>query len=201
MVGLASRADPGSPATAPADEPAPARLPAAPPAFDDLYERYADPVLTYCYLRLGSWEEAEDAAQQIFVNVYRALPRFRAEHGSPRSWLFAVAHNEVANRHRYRGRHRTLPLTEAAALFDPAPVPEEAAVAADERERLRGLLAGLSEDQRRVVELRLAGLRDGEIAAVLRRSPGAVRAVQARAVARLRDLRDRPARPSGETDG
>jgi RNA polymerase sigma-70 factor (ECF subfamily) len=175
------------------------RTAAEPLNFDDLYEQYVDAILNYCYSRLGTWEEAEDAAQQIFVNAYRALPRFEARHGSLRSWLFTVAHNEVANRHRYRARHRTLSLTEATELFDPAPVPEEMVVISDHRERLRTLLASLSEDQRRVVELRLAGLRDGEIATVLGRSPGAVRGVQARAVARLRDLLHRSSLPSGET--
>jgi RNA polymerase sigma-70 factor (ECF subfamily) len=168
-----------------------------PLAFDDLYARYADPILKYCYYRLGTWEEAEDAAQQIFVNVYRALPRFQVHHSSVRSWLFSVAHNEVANRHRHRARHPTLPLTEATGLFDPAPLPEEVAVITDHQDHLRTLLAHLSEDQRRVVELRLAGLRDGEIAAVLGRSPGAVRGVQARAVARLRELCERASVPPG----
>ena len=178
-----------------------ALTPADPLAFDDLYARFADPILNYCYYRLGTWEEAEDAAQQIFVNAYRALPRFQVRDSSLRSWLFSVAHNEVANRHRYRARHRTLPLTEAAGLFDPAPLPEDLAVMADHQQRIHVLLASLSEDQRRVVELRLAGLRDGEIAAVLGRSPGAVRGVQARAVARLRELRDQASRASGETHG
>ena len=50
------------------------------------------------------------------------------------------------------------------------------------------MLAQLSPDQRQVVELRLAGLRSNEIGDVLGRSRGAVDAIQARAVARLREL-------------
>jgi RNA polymerase sigma-70 factor (ECF subfamily) len=204
VVQLAWRSDPGSHATESAGTAPATHFPAAPAdpvAFDDIYDRYADAILNYCFHRLGTWEEAEDAAQQIFVNAYRALPRFQVRDGSLRSWLFTVAHNEIANRHRYQARHRTLPLTEAAAVFDPAPLPEEMAVVIDQQERLRRMLPCLSEDQRRVVELRLAGLRDGEIAAVLGRSPGAVRGVQARAVARLRDLRDRGPREQGATHG
>jgi RNA polymerase sigma-70 factor (ECF subfamily) len=163
---------------------------ADPLAFDKIYERYADSVLNYCYYRLGSWEDAEDAAQQIFINAYAALPRFqdRRQQGSFRSWLFTVAHNEVANRRRGHARHPTLPLTEALVLSDPAPMPEELAVSADAQEYVRTLLAGLSDDQRRVLELRIAGLTDVEIAAVLGRTRGAVRGVQARGIARLRAL-------------
>jgi RNA polymerase sigma-70 factor, ECF subfamily len=201
VVRLAVRSDPGPFVTETVDGAAVAQTAADTLTFDALYERYADPVLNYCYHRLGVWEEAEDAAQQVFVNAYRALPRFQVRQGSLRSWLFTVAHNEIANRRRYQARHRTLPLAEAAELFDPAPLPEDQAVMTDHQERLRAWLLTLSEDQRRVVELRLAGLRDGEIAAVLGRSPGAVRAVQARAVARLRDLRDRASWAPGETHG
>ena len=77
-------------------------------AFTTLYERYADPVLNYCYHRLGTWAEAEDAAQQVFLHVYTALGRFRDREGSFRSWLFTVAHHEVANRQRGQRRHPTV---------------------------------------------------------------------------------------------
>ena len=66
-------------------------------------------VLNYCYHRLGTWSEAEDAAQQVFLHAYTALGRFRDREGSFRSWLFTVAHHEVANRRRGQRRHPTVP--------------------------------------------------------------------------------------------
>ena len=39
--------------------------------FDQLFDQYGDSVLNYCYYRLGTWEEAEDAAQQVFVNALK----------------------------------------------------------------------------------------------------------------------------------
>jgi RNA polymerase sigma-70 factor (ECF subfamily) len=157
-------------------------------AFDALYARYADPVLNFCYYRLGRWDEAEDAAQQVFVNVYAALGRFQDCRGSFRAWLFTIAHHEVANRRRHRRRHPILSLDEGDDYRDPDPKPEELAVVADRQDRVRMLLDQLSDDQRRVLELRLAGLTDTEIGGVLGRTPGAVRGVQARGVARLRVL-------------
>jgi RNA polymerase sigma-70 factor (ECF subfamily) len=157
-------------------------------AFTTLYERYADPVLNYCYHRLGTWAEAEDAAQQVFLHAYTALGRFRDRDGSFRSWLFTVAHHEVANRRRGQRRHLTVPLMEADTLPDQAASPEDQAIATDRQDRVRDLLSRLSDDQRRVLELRFAGLTDVEIAAVLGRQPGAVRGVQARGVAHLRQL-------------
>ena len=160
-------------------------------AFYLLFERYGDPVLNYCYYRLGTWEEAEDAAQQVFANAFAAIGRFRdrgSDGGSVRSWLFTIAHHEVSNRRRAVVRHPQSPLDTAFDLIDPGPSPEELAVAADRQGRVLGLISQLSRDQRQAVELRLAGLTDREIAAVLGKSPGAVRVTQTRAVARLRGL-------------
>jgi RNA polymerase sigma factor (sigma-70 family) len=158
-------------------------------AFDQLFARYADPVLNYCYYRLGTWEEAEDATQQVFVNAYTSLHRFRGqEESSFRSWLFTIAHHEVVNRGRASARRRGAPLDAAMDVTAAEPSPEELAIAAEQQGRVLALLNELSSDQRRVIELRLAGLTDGEIGQVLARSPGAVRAVQARAVANLRAL-------------
>ena len=158
-------------------------------AFAPLYARYADPVYRYCHRRLGNPEAAADATSQVFVKALAALPRFRA--GSFRSWLFAIAHNTVVDDLRRARADATL---EAGAdRPDPGPSPEELAVAADEGRTLRAVLAGLSDDQRHVVELRLAGLSDREIAAVLGRSLAATKMLQVRAVARLRLLLGVPA--------
>jgi RNA polymerase sigma-70 factor (ECF subfamily) len=158
-----------------------------PLAFDQLVDRYADPILTYCFYRLGAWEEAEDAAQQIFTNAWSALGRFE-ERGPFRSWLFTIAHHHVVNRRRGFARHASVPLEFAADIDDPSPTPEELAIAADHQGRVLALFSQLSLDQRRVMELRLAGFSDTEIAALLGRSPGAIRAVESRAIARLRAL-------------
>jgi RNA polymerase sigma-70 factor (ECF subfamily) len=161
---------------------------ADPLTFDRLYDRYDDSILTYCYYRLGTWEDAEDAAQQVFANAYARLGAFRDGPGSFRAWLFTIAHHEVANRKRGRARHPAAPFDAARDVADAGPTPEELAIAADHQGRALALLSHLSPDQRQVVEFRFAGLSDAEIGTVLGRSPGAVRAVQARAVARLRDL-------------
>lgn len=164
----------------------------APHRFEPLFRRYWEPVLRYCALRLGR-DEAEDVASEVFVAAYAGLPRFRDRgedgSGSFRSWLFTIAHHEVANRHRYRARHPAHPWTDdAAGIADPDGSPERAALAADERARLLALLEQLPERSREVVALRLAGLTDREIADVLGIRGDAVRQAQSRAIAQLRTL-------------
>ena len=154
-------------------------------AFTLLYRRYVDRVYRYCYHRLGSKETAEDAPSQIFTNVLAALPGYRAERPF-RSWLFAIAHNVVVD--LYRARRDERPLDGVAAMLDTTRSPEELALAAEETQLLRDLLAELTIDQARIIELRLAGLSEVEIGRVLGRSPGAIRAAQFRALGRLRSL-------------
>ncbi len=152
-------------------------------AFAALYDRYFDPVYRYCYHRLGSREAAEDATSQIFLQVLTALPRYQ-EVGTFRSWVFTIAHNVITN--RVRARHPNEPLETAREQADPGPLPEELALAADEQRALAAGVATLPPDQRRAVELRLAGLTGPEIARVLGRSHAAVKMLQLRAVDRLR---------------
>jgi RNA polymerase sigma factor (sigma-70 family) len=159
-----------------------------PAGYAALYGRYWEAVFRYCYYRLADWQEAEDAASQVFVDAFARLGAFRDRGDSFRPWLFTIAHNEVVGRYRRQGRRLFAPLAAAFRLVDPAPSPEERAIAADEHGRALALLAQLPEDQRRVCELRLAGLTGKEVAAVLGKSHDAVRAAQWRAETRLRTL-------------
>lgn len=162
-----------------------ARARADPRAFAPLYRRYVDRIYRYCYRRLGSREAAEDATAAVFAKALAALPKYRD--GSFRGWLFAIAHNTIVSEFRTRAARPEGVLADAEALVDPAPLPEEAALAAEARASVLGLLPRLTDDQRRVLELRLAGLSGSEIAAVLGRSHGSVRVTQFRAIARLRE--------------
>ncbi len=161
-----------------------------PHEFAALFTRYWDVVLRYCRLRLLDRQEAEDAASQVFVDAYAGLHHFadRGVEGSFRAWLLTIAHHEVVNRHRYRTRHPASPLDAAGDVRDQNPSPEHAAIAAGDLAQVVALLGQLPVRSREVVELRLAGLTDREIAAVLGVSGEAVRQAQSRAVSRLRGL-------------
>jgi RNA polymerase sigma-70 factor (ECF subfamily) len=159
-----------------------------PAAFAPLFDRYWDQVFRFCYYRLGDWQEAEDAAGQVFVNTLDGLRRYRPaqREDSFRCWLFTIAYNVVSNAYRHRARHPVGPLEAAAAREHPGPSPEDLAIAADDHRKLATLLSRLPEEQRELLELRLAGLTAVEIARVLGRSHDAIRKAESRAIRALR---------------
>jgi RNA polymerase sigma-70 factor (ECF subfamily) len=172
---------------------------ADPYAFAPLYARYAPLVLSYCRRRIADPEAAADATSLIFIRALTGLPAFRPDRsrtGSTfRSWLFTIAHNVVVDMHRRHRRHVSLdvPVTSGAPgdhpwLVDPGATPEELVIRGDASERVREMLRRLPERQRRIVELRLAGLTGAEIAETVGMTPSAVKSAQFRAYATLRDL-------------
>ena len=165
-------------------------------AFTPLYQRYVDSIYRFCYRRLGTREEAEDATSVTFQKALRSLGSF--QRGSFRAWLFAIADRTTLDRLR-RGK-REQPLEHAFLIPDRAQGPEEYALGADARHRLREALASLTADQRRVIELRLSGLDTAEIAQALERNRNAIDALQFRAVQRLRQVLI-DAHPEGLLDG
>ncbi|MEA2523782.1 MAG: hypothetical protein QOF73_1009 [Thermomicrobiales bacterium] len=162
-------------------------------AFGVLYDRYAAPVYRYCYRRLGERAAAEDATSGTFLRAMEALPAFRG--GSFRGWLFAIAHSVVVNGTRRRIEQA---LDDTYEAVDLAASPEEMAVANDDRRQIVQLLASLPEEQRRVIELRLAGLTGNEIADSVGKSVAAVKMLQHRAMQRFRRTLATPTAPGVE---
>jgi RNA polymerase sigma-70 factor, ECF subfamily len=157
-------------------------------AYEEIVHRYQQVAFRTAYVITGSAEEAEDAAQEGFIKAYRALGTFRAG-VDPRPWLLRIVANEARNRVRSSGRRRGLELrlAEGFRQGDAAPSPEAAAVAAEDRERLIGLLNALDEDDRNVIAMRYLLELDGEeTAAALGIPEGTVKSRLSRALARLR---------------
>src|SRR3954467_1369927 len=84
--------------------------------FESLYSRHARDVYGYALGVLGSSADAEDVTQTTFLNAYRALQGGQRPR-TPRSWLFAIAHNVCRQRFRQAARRpREVELHEAFAV-------------------------------------------------------------------------------------
>jgi RNA polymerase sigma-70 factor (ECF subfamily) len=162
-----------------------------PAAFAPIYEHYVDAIYGFCQNRVSDPELAADLTSQIFIKAISALPRYQAQTNqtSFRSWLFTIARNVVIDHHRTSNPHRSITDPDAPIdLRDPAQSPEDHALTADLRRSLQVAMATLTDGQRHIVELRLAGLTGPEIADVLGMHIAAVKSLQFRAYSKLRDL-------------
>ena len=156
-------------------------------AFRTLYERYARPMFAFCHHLVRDAARAEELAQDVFVNLYRARDRYQPK-ARFRTFLDRVASNHCLNELR-----RPLPPSRRAegrdeAAWDPdtlpsgAAGPEELARGKALESAVRDLLARLPEKQRAALVLRrFEGLSYEEIAQVLDTTVSAVKSLVHRA--------------------
>jgi RNA polymerase sigma-70 factor (ECF subfamily) len=156
-------------------------------AFARLYDLYVGRLYRYVYLRVGNESDAEDLTQQIFLQAWRAIGRYRRTRAPFVAWLLVIAHNLVVS--FYRGQKDVRRLAMEPANEARWANPEEETLAAQEREAVRRAVARLNPDQQQVVTMRYLEQCDhSTIAAVLGKSEGTVRVILHRALRALRDL-------------
>lgn len=161
-------------------------------AFAVLYGGLAPKVAGY--LRVQGARDVDDLTSEVFLAGFRAIGSFAGDEAQLRSWVFTIAHRRLTDERRRLGRR---PVADAA----PTDVTSGVDVADDAIEslgegRARALCARLGDDQRDVMLLRLVGgLTVTEVAVMLGRSEGAVKALQRRAVEGLRRIVSTEAAP------
>ncbi|MHC4480993.1 MAG: RNA polymerase sigma factor [Planctomycetota bacterium] len=153
-------------------------------AFEALVERHQQGALNVAYRFLGAAGPAEDVAQEAFLKVLEAAPRYRAE-GRFRAYLYSIIWHLCVDRHRHQGE---LGLDEAPPLANGTPGPAEAALQEERQARVQQALRRLPSRQRMALVLQhYEGLSYQEIARALECSPVAVDALLVRAKRKLRD--------------
>src|SRR5688572_3306276 len=69
-------------------------------AFTALYDYFFDRIYRHVYYRVGRTQDAEDLTQQIFLQAWRALSRYRQTETPFVAWLFTIAHNTIVSFYR-----------------------------------------------------------------------------------------------------
>ena len=158
-------------------------------ALSELYDRYELKIYSYVYRRTSDQALAEDLTAQVFLKMLEAIHNEKTWHSSFSGWLYRIAHNLVIDHYRARDRQKQVSLDDAPVMHDPGNNPVNAAEIQLDSEYLRSALRRLTGDQAQVVSLRfLEGYSFGEIAAMMDKTEGAVKALQHRAMATLRQL-------------
>lgn len=161
-----------------------------PDAIGWLYERYFDRIYRYIYLKVGNPTEAEDITEQVFLKMIEAISKFQWQGSTFASWLYRIAHNQVVDTLRQHSRRSQTPLEPVGdTLPSEGDDPYEHAEWSDFRGHLKEALTHLTDLQAQVIMLKFGSeMSNAEVAAILDRTEGAVKALQYSALQNLQKL-------------
>lgn len=137
-------------------------------AFEELIRQYEKKVYTLCFRMCGNSEDAEEAAQDAFLALWRGIDRFRQE-SSLSTWIYRLATNACIDTLRRRKKQSGSVSLDDEELFvdavDTSPQPQETVERREAQKLLQEGLSALPEEYRKVLILReIEGLSYTEIA-------------------------------------
>lgn len=151
-------------------------------AFARLYDAYLERIYRYVYFRVADHQLAEDITAQVFLKAWEKLDSYQPGPSPYIAWLYRIAHNAVID--NYRTRKVSIPLENVS----PTEISHEDGINEKldlevESQQLREALHELTEEQQQVLILKfISQLSTTEIAHQLGKQPGAIRALQMRAL-------------------
>jgi len=166
-------------------------------AFRELFEKHSRAIVNFAYQFVGSRQRAEEIAQDVFLQIYRAAGRYEPN-AKFTTWLYRIATNACLNEvRRPEHRHPRRPLEHEPdderkraeiAYADPAAVPGDSALAGRQLEaKIQAVLAELPANQRAALLMsRTEGMSYAEVAGALETTESAVKSLVFRATATMR---------------
>jgi RNA polymerase sigma-70 factor, ECF subfamily len=162
-------------------------------AFADLYAASSAKLFGIVLRILRDREQAAEVLQEAYLRIWQHAGDYRADRGSPMTWMIAVARNRALDRRR--DRRPELPLEEIAELEDPGgdrPHPLDGVLFGSQARALGHCLGELESRQRQCVLLAYAeGYTHGELAARLGCPLGTVKSLIRRGLLRLKECLER----------
>lgn len=171
-------------------------------AFGDIYDRLVVPIYRYVYYRV-SRDEAEDLTEVVFLKVWEKRQSYKKQKGNSfSSWVFRIAHNIVVDHYRENAKAEIVGLSEDLRSDRRENDPEARLQGQFEQLELAAAIRKLPELQQQVIVLKFVNeFNNNEIAEVLEKTVGAVRVIQFRALARLKDLLEKKAKTARNAPG
>ncbi len=156
-------------------------------AFAELYDTHCGAVYRYVLYRVREPSDAEDLTSEVFTRAFANIHRYRWQGKSLLAWLYTIARNAVTDRRR---RQRpTVDLEGAYGVAEDGPTAHDHAVRGEQVDALRGAVKHLTTEQQEVLLLRFVeNMSSRQVAKMLGKNEGAVRALQFRALGRLRKI-------------
>jgi len=153
-------------------------------AFAQLYDAYVDRIYRFIYFRVSDDTTTEDLTSQVFLKAWESLDRYQAGNSPYLAWLYTIARNLVID--HYRMKKDTVNIDDVLLVRAGDPSPDEEVQSRFEIQALRKALQFLTEEQQQVLVLRfIAGMSTEDIAKIMEKREGAIRALQMRALQAL----------------
>ena len=151
-------------------------------ALEWVFDQYNEAIYKYSYRLLGSQDKAEECVAETFSRLLQALKSGKGPKKYVRPYLYRTAHNWITDQYR-----RPIPEEELQENHQSNDHIEEKVLAQLESRELRKILCDLPENQRQVVVLKyLEGMENTEIAEILDKPVGAVKALHHRGLESIR---------------
>lgn len=159
-----------------------------PEALARLFDIFFEKLRRYAYYKTGDLDWAEDLASETLAKGMESIDRFSDRGGTIGAWFFGIARNLIARRREELGRAQLQDL-DSVLTTDTGELTEDVVLSRMTHEELYAALSKLPEDQREVILLRfMEGYGAGDVGIIMGRRPGAVRALQFRALRALRQV-------------
>jgi RNA polymerase sigma-70 factor (ECF subfamily) len=153
-------------------------------AFGELYSLYLDRIYRYVFYQVKDRMTAEDITEEVFIRAWKAIGSCRGREQTFSSWLYRIAHNRVIDTFRSQRKELSIDMETLAEFRHPR---VEAETALEWQELLKGIDC-LPRNQKQVIILKfIEGLDNREIGQVIGKNQGAIRILQMRALAKLRE--------------
>ena len=152
--------------------------------FGELYESNFERVYAYVARRVGDRTETEDLTSEVFHHALANLQRFEWRGIPFAAWLFRIAANLISDRWERTGREQ---VADGSSKAESVPAKAAEVEEVERRATLFRLVDTLPAEQRRVVVLRFVEQKSiKEVAREIRKTEGAVKQLQFRAISTLR---------------
>lgn len=160
-------------------------------ALNHVISYYWQPIYRLIYSKVGNGEDARELTQDTFMKAFRALPQYKIQDVSFKSYLGRIAVNVVTDFWRKSGRTpKVTDITDyQETLCDTGEKPEDYALRQEGRDEMADLVNRLPEEQRQAVQLRvIMGLSIRDAAVRMNKTEAAIKMLQSRALKNLREM-------------
>ena len=155
-------------------------------SFGKLYDHYITPIYRFVMVKTNHKPDAEDLTHEVFLSAWQNLKNYKFQGFPFSSWLYQIARNKVIDHYRTKKTHSSIDDVDEN-IFEVAGALESGLDRSIALGTVKEAIASLSPDQQDVIVMKfIEDLSNEEIAAALKKSDGAIRLLQHRAVNNLK---------------